>query len=245
MKGIVLAGGLGTRLYPITKEVNKHLLPLYDRPMFYWPLQTLIDSGIRQIAIVSGPPKGDQIKKALKYFPRKVNVHLTFINQNTPRGMPDAIYKCKKFIGKDTFIVSVGDNIYGKNYKGEVQTFTKGAIAIARKVKDPSRFGVAKFDKNGKIMNIVEKPKKFISNWAVCAPYIFDNSVLQKIEMLEPSKRGELEIVDLLKLYIKENSLKLYKKNDLWIDTGTPESLLKAHLIARKLALKDPYVFEE
>jgi glucose-1-phosphate thymidylyltransferase len=245
MKGIVLAGGLGTRLYPITMEVNKHLLPLYDRPMFYWPLQTLIESGINQIAVVSGPPKGEQIKKSLKYFPRSVKVTLTFINQNSPRGIPDAIYKCKKFIGKDSFIVSVGDNIYGNNFKKSVASFKFGAVAHIRKVKDPERFGVAKFGKRGVIETIVEKPKKFISNWAVCAPYIFDNTALKKIENLVPSPRNELEVVDLLNIYAKEGGLKLTKSTGPWADTGTPESLLSSQLIARRLALKNPYIFEE
>src|SRR5258708_6858650 len=112
MKGILLAGGLGTRLYPTTRVVNKHLLPLYDRPMFYWPLQTLIDSDIKEIAIVSGPPTGHQVKEAIKYFPKNKKINLFYINQNKPLGLPDAIYLCKKFIGKDPFVMSVGDNIY-------------------------------------------------------------------------------------------------------------------------------------
>jgi glucose-1-phosphate thymidylyltransferase len=245
MKGIVLAGGLGTRLYPITREVNKHLLPLYDRPMFYWPLLFLVESGISEIAVVSGPPRGYQIKNSLKYFSKNKNLKLTFINQKSPKGMPDAIAKCSKFIGKDNFIVSVGDNIYGKTFKKEVDGFKNGAIAFARKVKDPERFGVVKFDKNKKIEKIVEKPKEYISNLAVCSPYMFDNTALAKIKKLKPSKRGELEIVDLLTCYIHEGNLKLSKRNDLWADTGTPDSLLKAQNIAKKLSLKHPYIFEK
>lgn len=238
MKGVLLAGGLGTRLYPVTRVVNKHLLALYDKPMFYWPLNTLVDSGITQIAVVSGPPTGHQIKEALKYFPKRGTVRLVYINQERPLGLPNAVYLCKKFIGKDSFIMSVGDNIYGADFGKEIENFQKGAIAFIRKVKDPYRFGVVKFNKHNEIETIVEKPKKFISSWAIGAPYIFDNLALKKIETLVPSKRGELEIVDLLKLYIKEGNLRLLKRKDVWIDAGTPESLLKANLIVRKLALK-------
>ncbi len=239
MKGILLTGGLGTRLYPLTRVINKHLLPLYDRPMFYWSLQTLIDSGIREIAIVSGPPTGEQIKKALEFFPRS-SVNLSFIEQKEPRGMPDAIYSCKKFVGNSPFIMSVGDNLFGKNFKLEVKQFKRGAAAFVRKVKDPSMFGVAVFDKNNKVKSIVEKPKEFISSWAVGAPYMFDNSALKKIKSLKPSKRGELEIVDLLKRYIEEGSLRLLKRRDIWLDAGTPDSLLKANIIAKKLSAKNP-----
>lgn len=245
MKGIVLAGGLGTRLYPITREVNKHLLPLYDRPMFYWPLLFLVESGITEIAIVSGPPRGYQIKNSLKYFSKNKKIKLTFINQKNPKGMPDAIAKCHKFIGKDNFIVSVGDNIYGKTFKKEVENFKSGAIAYVRRVKDPERFGVVKFDSKKHIEKIIEKPKEYVSNYAVCSPYIFDNSALKKIKKLRPSKRGELEIVDLLTFYISEKTLRLSKRNDPWADTGTPNSLLKAHNIAKKLSLKYPYIFQE
>lgn len=244
MKGIVLAGGLGTRLYPITKLVNKHLLPLYDRPMYYWPLQTLIDSGITQIVVVSGPPHGDQIKESLKYFPKKENIRLTFVYQQKPLGIPDAIYKCKKFIGVDSFTMLVGDNLFSGNFKKEVQKFNGGAVAVIRKVKDPQRFGVVKFDRKNRIETIVEKPQKFISSWAVGAPYIFDNSAFEKIKKLVPSKRGEFEIVDLLKLYIKDNNLRFYKKSGVWIDAGTPESLLKANTIAKKMAAESLYIFK-
>lgn len=239
MRGVLLTGGLGTRLYPITRVVNKHLLPLYDRPMFYWPLQTLIDSGIKEIAIVSSLPTGEQVKEALEFFPRR-DINLSFVNQKEPRGMPDAIYSCKKFLGDSPFIMSVGDNLFGKNFRLEVRQFKRGAVAFARSVKDPSMFGVAVFDKNNKVKSIVEKPKEFISNWAVGAPYIFDNTALKKIETLKPSKRGELEIVDLLNFYLKDGSLKLTKRDELWIDTGTPQNLLKANIMAKKLSAKNP-----
>lgn len=235
MKGILLTGGLGTRLYPTTIIINKHLLPVYDRPMFYWPLQTLIASGISQIAIVSGPPNGEQIKTAIEYFPRKKDVKFTFITQNKPLGIPDAVSKCKKFIGKDPFILFFGDTFCAKDFKNDIKNFDTGAVTFIRKVKNPSAFGVVIFDNKNKITDIIEKPKKFISDWAVIVPYIFDNSVFDKIKKLKPSKRGEFEIVDLLKLYAKEGKLKLVKKRDTWIDAGTPDNLLKASIIAKRL----------
>lgn len=236
MKGILLCGGLGTRLYPTTRIVNKHMLIVYDRPMFYWPLKTLIDSGINQIAVVSGAPTGSQIKQALGYFPKTQNIKFTYVNQPKPLGIPNAIYLCRNFVGSDSFIVSVGDNIYGRDFSTEVEKFKDGAVSFIRKVKDQNRFGVAKFDKYNKIIAIIEKPKKYVSDWAVGAPYIFDNKAIEKIRSLKPSGRGELEIVDLLSFYIKEEKLKLYKRRDIWIDAGTAESLLKANLIAKKLS---------
>ncbi len=239
MKGILLAGGLGTRLYPTTRVVNKHLLPLYDRPMFYWPLQTLILSGIKEIAIVSGPPTGEQVKEALKFFPVKSRISLTFVNQKKPLGTPDAIYNCKKFLDQSAFIVSVGDNLFEDNFELEIKQFNDGSTAFMRKVKDPSSHGVALFNKNT-VDKLVEKPQEFISSWAVGAPYIFDNTAIRKIESLKLSKRNELEIVDLLNLYLQERKLKLIKRNGIWLDTGTPERLLKASLIAKKLSQRYP-----
>lgn len=236
MRGILLAGGLGTRLYPITHTINKHLLPLYDRPMYYWPLMMLINSGIREIAIVSGPPTGTQVQESLEYFPNHTGVKLIYVNQDKPLGMPHAIYCCRDFIKNNPFIMSVGDNIFENDFKKEAKSFKSGAVAYVRKVKDPENFGVAIYGNKKNLLDIVEKPKKHIGNWAVGAPYIFDNTAFAKIKKLKASARGELEITDLLRLYISDNNLKLVKDNGVWIDTGTHERLLTANIYAKKLS---------
>ena len=176
MKGILLAGGLGTRMYPITKEFNKHVLPIYDMPMFFWPLRTLIDSGIKEIAVISGPPHGKQVKNLISYFSSRQRLNIKYVNQPRPLGMPDGIYKCKNFVGKDSVIVSAADNIYGGNFKKEVKTFKDGALSFLRKVKDPQRYGVPVFERS-KIIKIVEKPKKPKTNWVVTGPHFFDDKV--------------------------------------------------------------------
>lgn len=232
MKGIVLAGGLGTRLYPITKVLNKHILPLYDRPMFFWPLKNLIDSGITEIAVVSGPPFGIQVKKMIKDLPKVKNVKVHYIFQPKPSGMPDAISKCRKIFKGSDIIVIAGDNYYNSNFKKEVSTFTTGAISFVRKVKDPKRYGVPIY-KNLKLIRIDEKPNNPKTNWVITGPHLFDKDVFKFIDTLKPSKRGELEIADLNTIYIKNNKLKLIKRNDLWGDSGTFDSLLEIATIAK------------
>ena len=235
MKGIVLTGGLGTRLYPVTKMVNKHVLPVFDRPMFFWPLKTLVDSGIKEIVIVSGPPFGDQIKTLISEFKTKKKVKLVYVNQPKPLGMPDAINKCRSFVAKDSIIVSAGDNIYGSTFENEKKSFTEGAMAFLRKVPDPERFGVPYYDFNGKLIRIEEKPKKPQTNWAVTGPHIFDNQVFKYIERLKPSARSELEISDLNNIYLQQNKLKLIKRSDYWQDMGTFDSLWLAGKKIKKI----------
>lgn len=224
MKGILLGGGLGTRLYPVTRILNKHAVLVYDRPMFFLPLKTLIDSGISEIAIVCGPPFGRQLKKLIQYFPKNNKVKINFVLQESPGGMPDAIYKCKKFAGRDNVFVISGDNFYEKDFKKEINLFNSGAMSFVRKSDEPERYGVAYF-KNGKVEKIVEKPKNPTSNWVVTGPHIFDKKVFSYIEKLEPSERGELEISDLNMMYHNEGALKLGKRKDYWQDMGTFEGL--------------------
>ena len=234
MKGIVLAGGLGTRLDPITRVVNKHVLPVGSKPMFFHPFQTLVASGIREIAVVSGPPYGAQVKELIKYLSLPLQIRVAFVKQTSPKGMPDAILKCKKFVGDDSVIVIAGDNIFGGNFKKEVGAFKKGAVSFLRKVNDPSRHGVPSYDGAGKLQGIIEKPKNPATNWVVCGPHIFDKMVFNHINKLKPSARGELEIAELNGLYIKLGLLKLVKKTDYWLDLGTFDSLVKGNQYAER-----------
>lgn len=228
MKGIVLAAGLGTRLYPVTKVVNKHILPVYNLPMFFWPIKNLIDSGIKDIAVVSGPPFGKQIKKLINDFSKPSYVNIKYILQEKPFGMPDAINKCKNFAKKDSVIVFAGDNYYDNNFLKEIKIFRNGSISFLRKVKDPQRFGVPMY-KSGKLIKIIEKPKKFISNWIISGPHLYDNNVFEHIKTLTPSKRNELEITELNNMYLNNGNLKLIKRFDYWNDLGTFKSLVETN----------------
>ncbi len=228
MKGIVLAGGLGTRLNPVTKVLNKHILPVDDKPMFYHPLGTLIRSGIKQVAVVSGPPFGNQIRELLRYFPFPETVKSIYIDQPSPAGMPDGIMRCKAFVQKESVIVIAGDNLYDLDFTTEIKNFSSGALSFLRKTSDAHRFGVPIYDIDGKLIGIVEKPINLVSEWAVTGPHIFDNRVFDMIGNLKPSDRRELEISDLNFEYIKLGQLKLVKRSDYWVDMGTFESLLTA-----------------
>lgn len=226
MKGILLAGGSGTRLYPITKVINKHLLPVYDKPMIFFGLKTLIDSGVGEIAVIKGPPFGNQVKIVLDDL--RLKAKITYVNQPKPAGMPDGILRCEKFAKGESVMVVAGDNLFGGNFKKEINGFGKGTVSFLRKVKDPSRFGVPVYDKGGKLVAIKEKPKKPQTNWAIIGPHIFDNQVFNLIKTLKPSARGELEISDLNNLYLKKGQLKLVERTDYWSDLGTLKSLAEA-----------------
>lgn len=226
MKGILLAGGRGTRLYPITKVINKHLLPVYDKPMIYFGLKTLVDSGIREVAVVQGPPFGDQVKIVVEEL--KFKIRVVYVYQPKSMGMPDAILRCQRFTDGESIIVVAGDNLFGKDFKKEVSEFKNGAVGFLRQVRDPGRFGAPVYNKKGELVAIKEKPKNPQTNWVVTGPHIFDNQVFDLIKTLRPSARGELEISELNNLYLKQGQLKLVKRRGFWTDVGTPNSLLKA-----------------
>lgn len=235
MKGIVLTAGIGTRLYPLTQFINKNLLPVGNKPLFFHPLQTLINSGITEIAIVVGPPHGHQIKKVVEYSPFPKEIKIVYITQPEPKGMSDAIGRCREFTGNNSTIVVGGDNIFGSNFTNEINAFKDGAISFLRNVPDPQRFGVPVYDANNKLIRIEEKPKNPKTTWIVSGPVILDNQAFDFIDKLKPSPRGELEITDLYSFYIKDNKLKLIKRKDFWIDAGTFESLAEAnHYLFRK-----------
>lgn len=233
MIGILLGGGFGTRLYPITKVVNKHILPVYDRPMIYYPLQTLIDSGITKIVVICGKPFEKQIQIIIENFPGIEKIKYFYIYQPGPLGMADAIKRCKKVVGKNSVMVIAGDNIYGKSFQKEVGSFKKGALSFLRQVKDPSCFGVPVYQER-KLVKIEEKPANPQTNWVVTGPHFFDNQVFKLIDTLRPSARGELEITDLNNKYIEQELLVLEKRRDWWIDAGTFDALLFASLKIKK-----------
>ena len=231
-KGIILAGGKGSRMSPLTKAVNKQLLPIYDKPLIFYPLSILMLAGIKDILIIVN--KG-QLYKYKKIIPNGNNlgIKITYLEQDKPRGLPDAFVIGKKFIGKDNVAMILGDNFfYGQNLSSKLQENTKlkkGARVVLHKVQHPEAFGVAKVDKKNKILLIKEKPKKFLSDFAITGLYFFDNKVIELAKMLKPSKRGELEIIDLLNFYKskKQLSADIIGRGGAWLDTGSIEDFYK------------------
>jgi glucose-1-phosphate thymidylyltransferase len=233
MKGIILAGGSGTRLYPITSSISKQMLPVYDKPMIYYPLSTLMLAGIREILIISTPRDLPGFRNLLGDG-KSLGLSFSYIEQPSPDGLAQAFILGDKFIGNDTVCMILGDNIfYGHGFGDvllETAKISKGACVFGYYVTDPERYGVVEFDNNRKAISIEEKPSQPGSNYAVTGLYFYDNSVVKKAKSLNPSERGELEITDLNRLYLKEGTLevKLMGRGMAWLDTGTYESLLQA-----------------
>jgi glucose-1-phosphate thymidylyltransferase len=233
MKGIILAGGSGTRLYPITSTISKQMLPVYDKPMIYYPLSVLMLAGIREILIISTPRDLPGFRDLLGDG-KSLGMNFSYIEQPSPDGLAQAFILGEKFIGDDTVCMILGDNIFYGHGFGEALIKTaelkKGACVFGYYVTDPERYGVVEFDKNKKVISIEEKPGKPKSNYAVTGLYFYDNSVVKKAKALKPSPRGELEITDLNRVYLEEGSLeiKLMGRGMAWLDTGTYESLLQA-----------------
>ena len=231
-KGIILAGGIGTRMSPLTKAVNKQLLPIYDKPLIFYPLSILMLSKIRDILIIVN--KG-QINHYKKLIPdgKNLGLNITYKEQDKPRGLPDAFILGEKFIGKDDVAMILGDNFfYGQGLSENLKKCIKlksGAKIFLHKVTHPQSFGVAKVNKRNKILKIVEKPKKYISDYAITGIYFFDNRVVQYAKKLKPSKRGELEITDLLDIYKKNNELSanIISRGGAWLDTGSIDDYYK------------------
>ena len=234
MKGVILAGGLGTRLHPLTKITNKHLLPIYDRPMIYYPLQTLVDAGIDDILLVTGGNNAGDFLKLLgngKEFGLK---QLNYTYQEGEGGIAEALGLAEYFSEGDSVIVILGDNIIEKSIKTAVDTFKQqggGAKILLKEVADPQRFGVAELD-GEKVVNIVEKPKQPKSNLIVTGVYMYDSEVFDIIKTLKPSGRDELEITDVNNRYIQDNKMTFEVLDGWWTDAGTFESLYRANSLA-------------
>ncbi len=231
-KGIILAGGKGTRMSPLTKAVNKQLLPIYDKPLIFYPLSILMLANIKDILIIVNKGQLHQYKKIIPDG-KNLGIKISYLEQDKPRGLPDAFVIGERFIGKENVAMILGDNFfYGQNLTSKLIKNTKlknGARVVLHKVTKPDLFGVAKINKNNKIISIKEKPKKFLSDLAITGLYFFDNRVVKFAKKLKPSKRGEVEIVDLLNIYKLKRQLTadLIGRGGAWLDTGSIEDFYK------------------
>ncbi len=233
MRGIILSGGLATRLRPCTKVTSKQLLPVYNRPMIYYPLNTLIKAGIKEILIIASPERaGDYLN--LLGSGKEFGVKFTYEIQDKPGGLSQAYIIGENFIDKEDVIMILGDNIFEDDFANAIKNFKGGCRVFAKKVPDPERFGVVKFDENKKVVQIVEKPKEWISDFALTGLYITDGRVVEIAKSLKPSGRGELEITDIHNWYLQRNELDVEIVDGEWIDAGTFDSLLRAQILAKE-----------
>ncbi len=247
MKGIILAGGSGTRLYPITRSISKQIIPVYDKPMIYYPLAVLMLAGIREILIIS-TPEDLHLYQTLLDDGSQLGIELSYAIQPSPDGLAQAFLIGEEFIGDDNVCLILGDNIYyGHGFEKtltDTAALDDGAVVFGYYVTDPERYGVVEFDEKGKVISLEEKPVKPNSNYAVTGLYFYSNDVVEKAKSLKPSSRGELEITDLNRLYLEEERLlvRIMGRGMAWLDTGTHESLLQAsnfiHTMEERQGLK-------
>lgn len=233
MKGIILAGGSATRLRPCTKITSKQLLPVYNKPMIYYPLNTLIKAGITDILIIIAPDYAGHFLNLLGSG-KEFGIKLTYEVQETPKGLADAFIVGDHFIGDDDVTMILGDNIFEDDLSDEIKNFKGGGKVFAKKVSDPERFGVVRFDDNMRANKIVEKPEEWISDYALTGLYVFDKRVVEVARNVKPSDRGEIEIVDLHNWYLEKNELDVAMIKGAWLDAGTFDSLLEAQVLAKE-----------
>lgn len=235
MKGVILAGGSGTRLSPLTEVTNKHLLAIYDKPMIFYPLQTLIDAGVKDILIISGADHAGAFLRLLGSGER-FGCNFTYRIQEGSFGIAHALALAENFVGNDSCAVILGDNVYEDNFANDVKNFKEGSHIFLKEIPDAQRFGVAELDGN-RVINIEEKPKNPKTNYAVTGFYIYDKNVFDVIKNLKPSARGEYEITDVNNHYIQKELMRATVLTGEWTDSGTFESLHKANEIARRIAI--------
>ena len=234
MKGIILAGGRATRLRPLTAITSKQLLPVYDKPMIYYPIETLLKTGIKDILIIIAPDYSGHFLNLLGDG-HEFGAHFSYAVQKEPKGLADAFIIGEEFIGNDSVTMILGDNIFDQDFSKEIQNFKSGGMVFAKQVSDPERFGVVEFDQNMKAVSIEEKPAQPKSNYAVVGLYTYDNQVIEIAKNLTPSPRGEIEVTDINKTYLKKGELQVNIFDTLWEDAGTFESLLRvSNIMAQK-----------
>jgi glucose-1-phosphate thymidylyltransferase len=234
MKGIVLAGGTATRLFPLTATTSKQLLPVYNRQMIFYPLNVLVKAGIREILIIVSPDHSGQFLNLLGRIFEKHEVRLEFKVQSVPRGLADAFVIGENFIGGDNVTMILGDNIFEDDFSEIIRNFRSGGHIFAKKVPDPERYGVVKFDEAGKAIQIVEKPQDWISDYAIPGLYIYDNHVSEAAKLAKPSERGEIEITSLHNYYLEKGELQVSAFEGAWLDAGTFDTLLEAGRIVKE-----------
>ena len=229
MKGVILAGGLGTRLYPLTFSTNKHLLPVYNQPMIFYPIETLVKAGITEIMVVTGGPFAGDFVRVLKNGKELGLTHLEYAYQEGEGGIAGGLRLAHDFADGQPIVVILGDNTTDTDISSAVQGFRDGALIFLKKVPDPERFGVPVFNRKREIIKIEEKPKKPKSSYAVTGLYVYDASVFDKLKKIKPSKRGELEITDVNNLYRNEGKLNWVELHGFWRDAGTFKTLFEAN----------------
>lgn len=241
MKGIILSGGTATRLFPLTATTSKQLLPIYNKQMIFYPINTLIKAGVKNILIIVSPNHSGQYLNLLGSIFEKNKINISFKIQTVPKGLADAFILGEEFIGNDNVTMILGDNIFEDDFSKEVRNFKSGAHIFIKKVPDPERFGIVQFDNKKEIIKIEEKPKIRISDYAITGIYIYDNKVIDIAKNTKVSERGEIEITSLHNHYLKSKELKYTKLKGEWFDAGTFDSLLEAGNIVRDKKLYEKF----